>query len=82
MEEAVANTGLAVGSPADVVDQVMRHQDFFGPFQRQLFGVDFAGVPEQTVHEMLDLIGAEVLPVLRREMGVPSITPFPEPAAV
>jgi putative FMN-dependent luciferase-like monooxygenase len=81
LEDAVAKTGLAVGSPAEVVEQVMRHRDFFGPFQRQLFVIDAAGVPEKTVHEMLDLIGAEVLPVLRREMDTPAVTPFPEPTA-
>ncbi|CAN5714309.1 LLM class flavin-dependent oxidoreductase [soil metagenome] len=74
MEKAVAETGLAVGSPAEVVEQVMRHREVFGAFKRQLFGIEFAGVPEKTVHEMLDLIGAEVLPVLRKEMvAVPAI---------
>jgi len=37
----------------------------FGHYQRQLFGGDQAGLPESTVHEMLDLIGASVLPELR-----------------
>lgn len=74
MEKAVAETGLAVGSPSEVIEQVMRHREYFGPFQRQLFAVDFAGIPEKTVHEMLDLIGGEVLPILRKEMSVSPAT--------
>lgn len=74
LEKAVAETGLAVGSPAEVIEQVMRHREFFGPFRRQLFAVDFAGIPETSVHEMLDLIGAEVLPVLRSEMAAKPVT--------
>jgi hypothetical protein len=40
-----------------------------GGYQRQLFAVDMEGIPEQTVHEELDLMGAEVLPPLRRALG-------------
>jgi putative FMN-dependent luciferase-like monooxygenase len=68
LEQAVATTGLNVGSPAEVVEQVLAQREHFGDYQRQLFAVDFAGLPEATVHEQLDLIGAEVLPVLRREL--------------
>jgi hypothetical protein len=44
-------------------------RELFGDYQRQLFAVDLAGISEQTVREELDLIGAEVLPALRRELG-------------
>ena len=69
LEHAVRHTGLNVGSPAEVVEQVLAQRDYFGNYQRQLFGIDMAGIPETTVHTMLDLIGAEVLPPLRRELG-------------
>jgi putative FMN-dependent luciferase-like monooxygenase len=69
LEDAVATTGLNVGSPAEVVEQVLAQRDLFGSYQRQLFGVDMAGVAEETVHEQLELIGAEVLPALRRELA-------------
>jgi putative FMN-dependent luciferase-like monooxygenase len=68
MEAAIAQTGLNVGSPAEVIEQVLAQHDLFGGYQRHLFGVDTAGLPETKVHEQLDLIGAEVLPVLRREI--------------
>jgi putative FMN-dependent luciferase-like monooxygenase len=67
LEDAAATTGLNVGSPAEIVEQVLAQRDLFGDYQRQLFAVDMAGISEQTVHEQLDLIGAEVLPPLRLE---------------
>jgi hypothetical protein len=72
LEKAVAETGLNVGSPDEVVEQVLAQREYFGDIQRQLFAVDFAGLPESVVHEQLDLIGSEVLPVLRRELAKPA----------
>ncbi|MDX6644621.1 MAG: hypothetical protein QOK40_348 [Miltoncostaeaceae bacterium] len=69
LEDAAATTGLNVGSPAEIVEQVSAQRHLFGDYQRQLFAVDMAGITEQTVHEQLDLIGAEVLPPLRREFA-------------
>jgi hypothetical protein len=73
LEAAVAETGLNVGSPTEVVEQILAQREHFGDYQRQLFGVDMAGVSEAMVHEQLDLIGAEVLPALRRELGRASV---------
>ena len=39
-----------------------------GDYQRQLFLVDHAGLPLKTVLEQLDLLGEEVVPVLRKEL--------------
>jgi len=75
LEQAVAQTGLNVGSPAEVVEQVLAQREHFGDYQRQLFGIDMAGVPEATVHEQLDLIGSDVLPALRRELGATTTHP-------
>jgi len=68
LESAVANTGLHVGSPAEVVEQILAQRAHYGDFQRQLFAIDGAGMTEQEAHAQLDLIGADILPVLRREM--------------
>ena len=46
---------------------MLAQRDLFGDYQRQMFAIDMAGISEQTVHEQLDLIGADVLPALRRE---------------
>ena len=68
-EDAAPTTGLNAGSPAEIVEQVLAQRDLFGDHQRQLFAVDMTGIPEQAVHERLDLIGAEVLLPLRRELA-------------
>lgn len=66
MRAVVESTGLLVGSPAEVVERVLQLREVFGPYRRQLFGVDFGGVPETEVMRQLDFIGERVLPELRR----------------
>lgn len=41
----------------------------FGDYQHQLFLLDHAGLPLKTVLDQLDLLGADVVPVLRREIA-------------
>jgi hypothetical protein len=50
-----------------VIDRTLHFRDYVGDYQRQLFLVDHAGLGLQTVLEQLDLLGAEVVPVLRKE---------------
>ncbi len=69
LEEEVALTGLTVGSPSQVVEKVLTFPDHFGPLHRVLFGFDYGGIPETKIHEVIDLVGAEVLPVLRKELA-------------
>ena len=66
LRSVVKSTGLLVGSPAEVIERVLEMREIFGPYQRQLFGVDFGGVPEMEVMRQLDIIGERVLPELRR----------------
>ncbi|MFE9850840.1 5,10-methylene tetrahydromethanopterin reductase, partial [Streptomyces sp. NPDC005576] len=40
-----------------------------GDYQRQLFLMDHAGLPLKTVLEQLDILGEEVVPVLRKEFA-------------
>ena len=42
-------------------------REYFGDYQRQLFLMDHAGLPLKTVLEQLDILGEEVVPVLRKE---------------
>ena len=61
-------TPLSVGSPQEVIDKTLTFRDTFGDYQRQMFLLDHAGLPLKMVLEQLDLLGAEVVPVLRREL--------------
>ncbi|MGO2660413.1 LLM class flavin-dependent oxidoreductase [Mycetocola reblochoni] len=67
MEDFMEQTPLTVGSPQQVIDKTLTFREHFGDYQRQLFLVDHAGLPLETVLEQVELLGTEVVPVLRRE---------------
>jgi putative FMN-dependent luciferase-like monooxygenase len=67
LEDFTEMTPLTVGSPAEVIEKTLKFRDYFGDYQRQLFLMDHAGLPLKTVLEQLDLLGEEVVPVLRKE---------------
>ncbi|HWU57449.1 MAG TPA: LLM class flavin-dependent oxidoreductase [Microbacteriaceae bacterium] len=69
MEDFTSQTPLTVGSPQEVIDRTLGFRDNVGDYQRQLFLMDHAGLPLKTVLEQLDLLGEEVVPVLRREFA-------------
>ncbi|GAA5000624.1 hypothetical protein GCM10025734_35730 [Kitasatospora paranensis] len=69
LEEFTEQTPLTVGSPQEVIDKTLTFRESFGDYQRQLFLVDHAGLPLKTVLEQLDLLGEEVVPVLRKEFA-------------
>ncbi|WP_190823457.1 LLM class flavin-dependent oxidoreductase [Saccharopolyspora pogona] len=67
LEEFTEQTPLTVGSPQEVIDRTLGFREYVGDYQRQLFLMDHAGLPLKTVLEQLDLLGEEVVPVLRKE---------------
>ncbi|HSP51764.1 MAG TPA: LLM class flavin-dependent oxidoreductase [Cryobacterium sp.] len=69
LEDFTEQTPLTVGSPQQVIDRYAGMRDYFGDYQRQLFLMDHAGLPLKTVLEQLDILGGEVVPVLRRELA-------------
>ena len=69
MEDFTRQTPLTVGSPQEVIDKTLSFREIFGDYQRQLFLIDHAGLPVKTVLEQLDLLGEEVVPVLRKELA-------------
>jgi hypothetical protein len=69
MEQFTAQTPLSVGSPQEVIDKTLTFRESFGDYQRQLFLIDHAGLPLPMVLEQLELLGGEVVPVLRKELA-------------
>ncbi len=69
LEEFTEQTPLTVGSPQEVIEKTLAFRETFGDYQRQLFLMDHAGLPLKTVLEQLDLLGEEVVPVLREEFA-------------
>jgi putative FMN-dependent luciferase-like monooxygenase len=69
MEDFTEQTPLTVGSPQQVIDRYAAMRDHYGDYQRQLFLMDHAGLPLKVVLEQLDILGEEVVPVLRKEFA-------------
>ncbi|PZE24989.1 MULTISPECIES: LLM class flavin-dependent oxidoreductase [unclassified Curtobacterium] len=67
LEDFTRQTPLTVGSPQEVIDRTLGFREYVGDYQRQLFLMDHAGLPLTTVLEQLDILGEEVVPVLRKE---------------
>ena len=78
LEDFMAQTPLTVGSPQEVIDRTLSFREYAGDYQRQLFLVDHAGLPLTTVLEQMDLLGSEVVPVLRREFAALKPAHVPE----
>ncbi|MEG9224596.1 CE1758 family FMN-dependent luciferase-like monooxygenase [Aeromicrobium sp. Sec7.5] len=77
MEDFTEQTPLTVGSPQQFIEKTLTFADFFGDYQRQLFLVDHAGLPQKIVLEQLDMLG-EVLPTLRAEFDARRPTDVPD----
>lgn len=81
LEEFTRDTPLTVGTVEQVIDRTLGFADAVGDYQRQGFLIDHAGLPEEVVLEQIEILGCEIVPVLRREFearrpaGVPSRAP-------
>jgi putative FMN-dependent luciferase-like monooxygenase len=68
LEDYRKHTPMSVGSPQEVIEKTLTFQEGFGDYQRQLWNVDAFGLPLEVALEQVELLGTEVVPVLRREM--------------
>ncbi|GAA1275184.1 LLM class flavin-dependent oxidoreductase [Pseudonocardia aurantiaca] len=78
IEQTMADTPLVVGSPQQVIDRTMRFREDFGDYQRQLINVDGMGLPLEWALEQVEMLGAEVVPVLRKEFDALRPAQVPE----
>jgi putative FMN-dependent luciferase-like monooxygenase len=69
LEEFMDATPLTVGSPQQVIEKTLSFREWAGDYQRQLFLIDHAGLPLDTVLRQLDLLGELVIPELKREFA-------------
>lgn len=84
MEEYMEQTPLTVGTPEQVVEKTLTFREHFGDYQRQLFMVDGGGIPLKTALEQIEMLGADVVPVLREEFAKnrPADVPAPTHASL
>ena len=69
LEDYMAQTPMTIGSPQQVIDRTLGFREFVGDYQRQLFIADHAGLPLATVLDQMEILGSEVVPVLRKEFA-------------
>ncbi|HWM15412.1 MAG TPA: CE1758 family FMN-dependent luciferase-like monooxygenase [Microbacterium sp.] len=69
LDDFMDRTPLTVGSPQEVIDKVLTFRESFGDYQRQLFALDGLALPVEMALEQVELLGTEVVPVLRKEMA-------------
>jgi putative FMN-dependent luciferase-like monooxygenase len=78
LEDYMEQTPMTIGSPQQVIDRTLGFREFVGDYQRQLFIADHAGLPLKTVLEQMDILGEQVVPVLRREFAALKPAHVPE----
>lgn len=59
---------LVAGSPQEVIDKIMRYREVYG-IDRIMLQMGFGGISQPDHLEAIELLGTEVAPVLRRELG-------------
>ncbi|WP_019203090.1 LLM class flavin-dependent oxidoreductase [Tsukamurella sp. 1534] len=67
LEDFEQMTPLTVGTPEQVIEKTLGFADYAGDYQRQLFLLDHAGLPLEQVLEQVEILGTQVVPVLRKE---------------
>jgi putative FMN-dependent luciferase-like monooxygenase len=78
LEDYMDQTPMTIGSPQQVIDRTLGFREFVGDYQRQLFIADHAGLPLKTVLEQMDILGEQVVPVLRKEFAALKPAHVPE----
>ncbi|WP_433234337.1 LLM class flavin-dependent oxidoreductase [Actinomadura nitritigenes] len=66
--QAAPGAGLLVGSPQEVVDKLLAYHELYG-LNRAVIQMGFGGMPQKEHLEAIERLGAEVAPVVRREVA-------------
>lgn len=66
--EAAPGGALFVGNPEQVAEKIIRMHSHV-QHDRQIFQLDFSSVPQPLVLESIEVLGTEVLPLVRQELG-------------
>lgn len=61
-------TVLAVGSPQQVIEKILHQHELFG-HNRFMMQIDIGGMPYTTVAKAIEMLAANVAPVVRRELA-------------
>jgi probable LLM family oxidoreductase len=75
-EAARGSQALLAGSPAEIADRLITVGRLVGA-DRYALQMDWSGVPHARVMQAIELLGTEVLPEVRRELGAPNLVASP-----
>jgi alkanesulfonate monooxygenase SsuD/methylene tetrahydromethanopterin reductase-like flavin-dependent oxidoreductase (luciferase family) len=65
--QATPRSGLLVGSTQEIIDKLLTYHQLYG-VTRAIIQMGFGGMPQQQHLEAIERLGAEVAPVVRREV--------------
>jgi probable LLM family oxidoreductase len=65
-EQRGPDGALLVGSPAEVVEKILRHSEALGGISRVSFQMNVASLPQDTMLRAIDALGAHVVPALHK----------------
>jgi alkanesulfonate monooxygenase SsuD/methylene tetrahydromethanopterin reductase-like flavin-dependent oxidoreductase (luciferase family) len=66
--QATPGGGLLVGSPQEVIDKLMTYHELYGA-TRAIFHLGYGHMPQKDQLAAIERLGAEVAPVMRRELS-------------
>ena len=69
--EVAPDGALVLGSPQEVIDKILYQHELFG-HDRHLLQLTVGPIPHRDVLRAIELLGTEVAPVVRKEVGVPA----------
>lgn len=64
-QSADKRNALMIGSPQQIIEKILYQHELFG-HQRYLAQMDFGGVPFKKIVEMIEIIGTEILPAVKK----------------
>lgn len=64
-QSADTRDALMVGSPQEIIEKILYQHELFN-HQRYLAQIDFGGIPFKKIMEMIEIIGTEILPAVKK----------------
>lgn len=67
--EDPVNSPTLCGTPAEVTERILTWNELLGGIDRYSFVIDAGGQPDEMIDETLDILLADVIPAIRRELA-------------
>jgi hypothetical protein len=64
---------MLVGDPEEVAQKIVRHSEALGGVSRFTFQMNAASLPHEKLLRATDLIGTQVMPMVRKKLEVKAV---------